>query len=64
MLVYLKNETKVTAKWSLNYVKIPAKAFLGHKTITKLEKENIEKVDDQSVFAFSQTEVNYLFKSI
>lgn len=55
--MYLKNETKVTAKWSLNYVKIPAKSFLGHRTITRLEKENIDKMDEQSVFAFSVTEV-------
>ena len=57
IVMYLKNETKVTAKWSLNYVKILPKALLGHKTITRLEKENIDKTDDQSVFAFSLSEV-------
>ncbi len=53
----LKNESKVSAKWSLNYVKIPAKGTLGYRTITRLERENIDKTDDQSVFAFSLAEV-------
>jgi len=64
VMMYLKNETKVTAKWALNYVKILPKATLGHKTITRLERENIDKTDDQSVFAFSVSEVCTSFKLI
>ena len=57
VVLYLRNESKVTGKWTLNYVKIVPKSTLGLKTITRLEKENIEKTDDQSVFAFSLSEV-------
>jgi len=60
----LKNETKVTAKWTLNHVKIIPKEFSGYKTVTKLERENSKKVDDQSVFAFSTTEVLSFFITI
>eukprot|EP00826_Nyctotherus_ovalis_P036803 TRINITY_DN3297_c0_g1_i5.p1 TRINITY_DN3297_c0_g1~~TRINITY_DN3297_c0_g1_i5.p1 ORF type:complete len:377 (-),score=105.03 TRINITY_DN3297_c0_g1_i5:435-1565(-) len=60
VMLQLKSETRAAAKWTLNYVKIVPKEFLGYKTVTKLERENIEKEDDQSVFAFSVTEVRRL----
>jgi len=56
-VMYLKNESKATAKWSLNHIIIQPKLNLGFKTITRLEKENKEKTDDQSVFAFSVSKV-------
>eukprot|EP01022_Parablepharisma_sp_SALTPOND_P019030 TRINITY_DN319_c0_g1_i1.p1 TRINITY_DN319_c0_g1~~TRINITY_DN319_c0_g1_i1.p1 ORF type:complete len:594 (-),score=60.83 TRINITY_DN319_c0_g1_i1:131-1912(-) len=63
VVLFLKNESKVTAKWTLNYVKILPKSTLGHKTITRLERENIDKTDDQSVFAFSASDVYFLYNS-
>lgn len=57
VVMYLKNESAAVAKWSLNHVTIQSKPVLGHKTITRLEKENKEKKDDESVFVFSASEV-------
>lgn len=56
--VYLANETDVTAKWMLNYVKFPKKTTIGHNTTTPWETENLEKTDDPEVFEFSITEVS------
>ena len=53
--VYLSNQTDVTARWQLNYVKFPKKGTIGHNTTTKWEKENLEKEDDPEVFEFSET---------
>ena len=58
--IYLKNKSKVTAKWSLNHIKILPKDSLGYKTVTHLEQENIDKTDDPSVFIFSVAEVQYI----
>ena len=62
--MYLKNETTVAGKWTLNHIKIPQKATIGHKTVTRLERENMDKTDDQSVFAFSLAEVIFFHKSL
>jgi len=64
IVMYLRNESKAGAKWTLNYVKILPKATLGHKTITRLERENIDKTDDQNVFAFSMSDVFFYNKFI
>ena len=53
--VYLSNQTDVTAKWQLNYVKFPKKSTIGHNTTTPWELENMEKTDDPEVFEFSVT---------
>lgn len=53
--VYLSNETDVTARWQLNYVKFPKKQTIGHNTTTPWEVENMEKTDDPEVFEFSVT---------
>lgn len=53
--LYLSNETDVTAKWSLNYVKFPKKTTIGHNTTTPWELENMEKIDDPEVFEFNIT---------
>ena len=62
--VYLSNETDVTAKWTLNYVKFPKKSTIGHNTTTPWEVENMEKTDDPEVFEFSVTSVSYYNKLI
>ena len=54
--IYLSNETEVTAKWMLNYVKFPKKSTIGHNTTTPWELENMEKTDDAEVFEFNVTE--------
>jgi hypothetical protein len=53
--LYLSNETDVTAKWSLNYVKFPKKSTIGHNTTSPWEVENMEKTDDPEVFEFNIT---------
>jgi hypothetical protein len=53
--IYLSNETVVTAKWMLNYVKFPKKQTIGHSTTTPWEIENLEKTDEPDVFEFSVT---------
>lgn len=53
--LYLSNETDVTAKWSLNYVKFPKKSTIGHNTTSPWELENMEKTDDPEVFEFNIT---------
>ena len=56
--IYLSNDTDVTAKWMLNYVKFPKKQTIGHNTTTPWEVENMEKSDDPEVFEFSVTSVS------
>mmetsp|Transcript_14361 Transcript_14361/g.24450 ORF Transcript_14361/g.24450 Transcript_14361/m.24450 type:complete len:168 (-) Transcript_14361:33-536(-) len=51
--IYLSNQTEVTAKWSLNYIKFPKKSTIGHNTTTPWEIENMEKTDDAEVFEFN-----------
>lgn len=55
--IYLSNPTKVPAKWKLNYVKYPTKKTVSDATLTKMEKEDLEKTDDPSVWEFALTEV-------
>lgn len=63
--VYLSNETDVTARWQLNYVKFPKKQTIGHNTTTPWEVENMEKTDDPEVFEFSVTGVSiYHFENL
>lgn len=50
--LYLSNQTEVLANWSLHYIKFQKKETLGHRTVTALERENIEKTDDPEVFEF------------
>ena len=56
--VFLSNQTEVTAKWRLNYVKFPKKATVSKYTTTKWEEENLEKMDDPEVFEFSVDSVS------
>jgi hypothetical protein len=58
--LFLSNETAVTAKWSLNYVKFPKKNPASNYTTTKWEEENNNKVDDPDVFEFSLSNVSAL----
>lgn len=51
--VFLSNQTEVTAKWQLNYIKFPKKATISKYTTTAWEEENLAKVDDPDVFEFS-----------
>ena len=55
--VWLANKSTVPAEWSIVYVPFPEKGYYGAKTVTKLEKENLKKVDNPDVFNFQQTEV-------
>jgi len=54
--VFLSNITEVSAKWQLNYVKFSKKVTVSKYTTTRWEDENLEKVDDPDVFAFSVTD--------
>jgi hypothetical protein len=56
--LYLSNITEVTAKWSLNYVKLPKKVTMSKYTETAWEAENLKKVDDPDVFEFSISNVS------
>ena len=47
----------MSAKWHLNHVKKTIKGSVNCFTLTKFEKEIIETIDDQAVFAFSESEV-------
>lgn len=58
--VWLVNKSIVPAEWKVMYVPFPEKTYYGAKTVTKLENENLEKVDDPEVFNFHQTEVNII----
>ena len=54
--LYLMNETDVDTNWKINYVKFVPKAVYGYGTITKGEKEDMEMLDDPSVFNFDVSE--------
>jgi hypothetical protein len=56
--VFLSNQTEVTAKWQLNYVKFPKKTTISKYTTTIWEEENLEKIDDPEVFEFSVDHVS------
>lgn len=56
--VFLSNQTEVTAKWQLNYVKFPKKTTISKYTTTMWEEENLEKIDDPEVFEFSVDSVS------
>jgi hypothetical protein len=58
--VFLSNQTEVTAKWQLNYVKFPKKNTISKFTTTKWEEENLAKIDDPEVFEFSVDSVSFL----
>lgn len=55
--LWLTNKSPVPARWKISYVPFPQKDYYGANTITKLEKENLEKVDDPEVFSFDVSEV-------
>lgn len=55
---FLSNRSHVPANWSLSHVSFPKKEYHGHATVTILEKEDLEKTDEQSVWEFSVTEVS------
>ena len=55
--VFLSNITEVTANWDLCYVNFPKKQTVSKYTTTVWEDENIEKVDDPTVFDFSEQAV-------
>lgn len=57
--VFLSNQTEVTAKWQLNYVKFPKKNKISDFTTTKWEEENLSKIDDPEVFEFSVDSVSF-----
>lgn len=54
---WLSNKSIVPAEWKIYYVPFPEKTYFGAATVTKLEKENIEKTDDPDVFIFNRKEV-------
>lgn len=56
--IYLSNTTEVTANWTLNYVKFPKKQTVSKYTTTQWEEENLSKLDDPSVFEFSDANVS------
>ena len=56
--VFLSNITEVTANWDLCYVNFPKKQTVSKYTTTVWEDENIEKVDDPTVFDFSEQAVS------
>jgi hypothetical protein len=55
--IWLCNKSPVPAQWKIVYVPFPQKDYYGACTTTKLEKENLEKVDDPEVFSFDISEV-------
>ena len=55
--VWLVNKSRVPAEWNVVYVPFKEKTYFGAETVTKLEKENVEKVDNQQVFSFNKSEV-------
>lgn len=57
--IWLCNKSPVPAQWKIVYVPFPQKDYYGAATVTKLEKENQEKVDDPEVFEFEVTEVYF-----
>lgn len=58
MSLFLSNTSKVPAKWKIHHVKNPfKKMLLTSATITQMEKENSEVIDDPEVFSFAVTDV-------
>lgn len=57
--IWLCNKSPVPAQWKIVYVPYPVKEYYGAATVTKLEKEDIEKVDDPEVFNFEVSEVGH-----
>lgn len=55
MSLFIINQTEVETKWSIYAVKPKQKNYFGHGTMTKDEKEDIEKTDDPDVFIFNVT---------
>ena len=53
--VFLTNPTEVTSNWSLNEVRFPKKQTISKYTTTAWEQENLDKLDDHSVFDFDFT---------
>ena len=45
------------AQWKLHYVKYPVKKNLVEMTMTRLDREDENKTDDQSVFEFQISDV-------
>jgi len=56
LTLHLCNDSPVEGKWRLTYAKYPFKASIGHRTMTRKEKEDQTIVDDPSVFQFSVSE--------
>ena len=57
--IWLANKSIVPASWKILYCPFPEKTYFGAATVTVLEKENLEKVDDPSVFNFNRTNVRF-----
>lgn len=55
--VWLVNKSIVPAEWKIVYIPFKEKDYYGAATVTNLEKENLEKIDDPEVFNFKQSEV-------
>jgi hypothetical protein len=55
MSLFILNETEVESKWSIYSVKPKPKNYYGHGTMTKDEKEDMDKTDDPDVFIFNIT---------
>ena len=60
--IYITNKSYVPGYWKMMYIPFPEKKYHGAATVTKLEKENQEKVDDPDVFNFDVSEVNFFYK--
>ena len=55
MSIFIMNETEVETKWSIYSLKSKPKNYYGYGTLTKDEKEDMEKNDDPDVFIFNLT---------
>lgn len=55
--IWLCNKSPVPAHWKIVYVPFPQKDYYGASTVTALEKENLDKLDDPEVFSFDVSEV-------
>lgn len=56
-MMWLANKSQIPGEWKIVYVPFPEKTYYGAATVTELEKENLEKTDDPSVFNFNVSEV-------
>lgn len=52
---FIMNQTEVETKWSIYSLKPKQKNNYGYGTITKDEKEDLDKLDDPEVFIFNVT---------